>query len=86
MARYGWDTVAYYYNNTYTERSRLGESNLSNPMCNVFPTEVCRNHSCGKCHFLPAVPTLSPPSACISFSLTAKLSQTPLLAGVVQYS
>jgi len=39
FAWYGYDTVAYYSAHTEEERIHT-DSNLSNPMCNVFPTEV----------------------------------------------
>ena len=37
--RYGYETVAYYIGHTEEERIHR-DTNLSNPMCNVFPTEV----------------------------------------------
>ena len=37
--RYGYETVAYYSGHTEEERIHA-DTNLSNPMCNVFPTEV----------------------------------------------
>ena len=41
-SRYGYETLRYYSAHTEDERMHK-DSNLSNPMCNVFPTEVACN-------------------------------------------